>query len=146
MKKLINNRAVTIVEYVMLVVVIVGALYVMKPYISRAFHGRWKATGDAFGFGRQYQAGRTFDCTYYQLNPDYGVWYDDACYAQAIVSCGPGLTPCSTVPSPRGECPPAPCRPGDIDCENCWRIICAEATKDYCCEKNEEKPGHSNCG
>ena len=103
-----NKQGASMIEYVILVTLIIAVLFVMQFYISRAFHGRWKSTGDSFGMGRQYQAGQAIDCTYAQINAGFGVWYDSDCYQRAAT---------------------LQCAPGDIACENAQKQICAGA---YC--------------
>lgn len=44
------------VEYATLVVVVAAALVGMSIYVKRALQGRWRAVGDVFGQGRQYEA------------------------------------------------------------------------------------------
>jgi Flp pilus assembly pilin Flp len=59
-KKLNRIRgAAPVIEYIVLVVVIIAALASMSEYIRRAVSGRWREVGDVFGFGRQYEPGRT---------------------------------------------------------------------------------------
>ena len=41
-------------EYMTLVVFLLGALFVFKQYIINGFSGGWKKAGDAFGHGKQY--------------------------------------------------------------------------------------------
>ena len=60
-KKKINRikGAAPVIEYIVLVVVIIAALASMSEYIRRAVSGKWREVGDVFGFGRQYEPGRT---------------------------------------------------------------------------------------
>jgi hypothetical protein len=44
-------------EYLVLITAIVGAFLGMQGYIKRGISGRWRAAGDAFAHGRQYQVG-----------------------------------------------------------------------------------------
>ena len=118
-----NKKSAAVIEYVVLIMMVLGALYVMKPFISRAINGHWKMAGDSFGFSRQYQQGKTTECAYAQISADFGVWFDNNCYTQAVVNC----------------------KPGDIDCENQAKLNCGDMTKSYCCENNYEPLGHSNC-
>lgn len=115
-----HNRGISVLEYTMLIIIILGVLFVMQFYIARAFHGRWKATGESFGFGRQYESGKTVDCVYSQLNVDFGAWYNNDCYRQAVSGCAPG----------------------DIPCEDNAKLSCKTG---QCCEANDEPAGHSNC-
>jgi len=54
MKKVYNNRkAMSVVEYSLLIAIVIAALVAMQVYVKRAINGRWKDAGDVFGFGRQ---------------------------------------------------------------------------------------------
>jgi hypothetical protein len=92
--KIRDKRAAAMIEYMMLIIIVLGGLYVFQTYISRAMNGRWKATGDSFGMGRQYQSNRTADCAYAQIDANHGVWVDSTCYQQAITLCKPGDFAC----------------------------------------------------
>jgi len=107
-----NKKGVSIIEYAMLIMVILGTLYVMQFYISRAFNGHWKAAGDSLGYGRQYSATKTAECVYSQLDANNGIWYDNNCYQQAVTAC----------------------RPGDLACEDGAKAGCAAS---YCAESNQ---------
>lgn len=56
MYKKCSNKAMSIIEYSMVVAVVVAALVGMQIYIKRAISGRWRQAADTFGFGRQYDA------------------------------------------------------------------------------------------
>jgi len=56
MDKKINNRAVSVIEYSLIVAVVIAALLGMSIYFKRAISGRWRQAGDVFGYGRQYDA------------------------------------------------------------------------------------------
>ena len=45
----------TTLEYAAMVAIVAGALLAMSFYIKRALSGRWRAVGDTFGYGRQYE-------------------------------------------------------------------------------------------
>lgn len=49
-------KAMSVVEYSLLVVVIVVALLGIQIYLKRAICARWGQAADTFGFGRQYNA------------------------------------------------------------------------------------------
>lgn len=59
MKKKLLDRKGSFYEYTILIIVIIGAIILMQPYIFRGIMGRWKSIGDTFGFGRQYDPGST---------------------------------------------------------------------------------------
>jgi hypothetical protein len=48
-------RAVSTLEYSIVVAVVVAALLGMQIYLKRAVCSRWRQAADTFGYGRQYQ-------------------------------------------------------------------------------------------
>ena len=129
-----------IIEYVTLVVFIIGALLVVQKYLSRGISGRWKASGDSFGSGRQFDPNKTTECGY-DARFNTG-WYDLKCYEKncettclslngSAVTCrncilGCQTTLCNTggdprtIPSPSGTpmCGDGICN-GSEDCPSC---------------------------
>lgn len=81
-----RNRAVSTVEYAMLIIIILGGLFLMRKQIARAVMGRWKAVGDSFGQGQQYAPGITQECGLYAARNTSGTgwstetWYYQTCY------------------------------------------------------------------
>ena len=66
-------------RFLLLVIIILTALYWMKPQILRALYGRWKTAGDSFAFGRQYDPKGTSACTrFHDATTD--MWYDERCF------------------------------------------------------------------
>ncbi len=49
-------KAISIIEYSLIVAVVVAALFGIQIYIKRAISGRWRQAADSFGFGRQYDS------------------------------------------------------------------------------------------
>jgi len=49
-------KAMSVVEYSLLVAIIMAALLGMQIYLKRAVCARWGQAADTFGFGRQYQS------------------------------------------------------------------------------------------
>jgi len=49
-----GKKAASTLEFAALVVFVISALLVFQRYIYRGMAGSWKAAGDAFGHGRQY--------------------------------------------------------------------------------------------
>lgn len=47
------------IEYAVLIAVVVAAIVSMSVFTRRALTGRWRAAGDTFGYGRQYEPGVT---------------------------------------------------------------------------------------
>ncbi len=88
-----KKTAASIVEYMALVIIVIGGMIVISPYVIRAFGGSWKKSGDAFGMGRRYN-GNTVECDYSQLDANNGIWYDATCYQGKVQSCTPGNYAC----------------------------------------------------
>lgn len=53
------NRGQSMIEYAVLIAVTAAALLGMSIYTKRALSGKWRAVGDTFGSGRQYEPGVT---------------------------------------------------------------------------------------
>ncbi len=49
-----EKRAVTILEYALLLVALATATMAAQVFLRRAVSFKWKETADGFGFGRQY--------------------------------------------------------------------------------------------
>jgi len=47
------QKAMSVVEYSLLIAIVIAGLLAMQFYLKRAVCGRWKEAGDVFGFGRQ---------------------------------------------------------------------------------------------
>ena len=86
MKKL--KRGSSIVEYMMIVLFLSAALFVFQFYIVRGFAGRWRAIGDVFGGGRQYDKDTTLDCFYFQnpVNILDNEWVATKCYEDCLAA------------------------------------------------------------
>ncbi len=101
-----KSRGVTTVEYCALVVMILSAFWFgLRGYIQRGMQGRWKAAGDAFGQGRQFEpkgdgaVSRTEECFYseevhkwvdlecFETDCDCTKENDDADYATTCLAC-----------------------------------------------------------
>ncbi len=54
-RQLQNKRAVSLIEYGVFILTIVLALIMVQGYLKKAICGKWKASVDVFGYGRQYQ-------------------------------------------------------------------------------------------
>ena len=95
-KNLKYKKASSIIEYMVVVLFILAALFVFQYYISRGLAGRWKAVGDTFGGGRQYDPkaynqGGTLECFYYG-NENSGNWIASQCYEDCLRGKNPGCT------------------------------------------------------
>jgi hypothetical protein len=74
--KISNKKAVSVIEYVVLLVIILGAFLVMKTYIQRGMYGQWGQSGQAFAFGRQFDSQKSVDCSFDEIS---NLWYDHNC-------------------------------------------------------------------
>lgn len=73
-----QNKGFAIMEYMVVLMILVGAMFVFKDYIIRGITGRWKSTSDQMGFGRQYEPQDTVECSYdYEFGQG---WYDVTCF------------------------------------------------------------------
>lgn len=75
--KILNKKAVSVVEYLILFVIIISAFLVMKNYIQFGMYGKWGQTGKSFAFGRQYDPQKTIDC---RFDGQSQQWYDYNCF------------------------------------------------------------------
>ena len=75
-----NKKATSTIEYAMLIIIIMSAVLLSQRYILRGFAGRWKAAGDAFGQGKQYDPKKTVECAWSQ---QANAWYGPDCFDQA---------------------------------------------------------------
>ena len=66
----------SLIEYIVLIVLVLGAFLVFQKYITRGFAGRWKVVGESLGQGRIYDPKLTTECVF---DPPFGVWYNKAC-------------------------------------------------------------------
>ena len=53
MVKRIDKKAISVIEYSLIIVVVVAALLAIHVYLKRAVSGRWRQAADTFGYGRQ---------------------------------------------------------------------------------------------
>jgi hypothetical protein len=74
-----KNRGHAVIEYVVLISMVVGALWVMQKYLTRSVSGRWKGSGDSFASGRQYSYQKTLECiSDDETGNEY--WYNAVCF------------------------------------------------------------------
>jgi len=77
-RRMHDFRAQAALEYVVLMTVILFGFLVFQKYITRGLMGRWKASGDGFAQGRQYDPNHSLACAYdFQFTNS---WYDQPCY------------------------------------------------------------------
>ena len=105
--KIINKKAISVIEYTVLFIIIIGAFLMMKNYIQRGLYGNWARSGQTFAFGRQYDPQKTIDCAY---DPISSNWYDYNCYQYYTVSHGCNGDPaCDEAVIASGQCSPSYC-------------------------------------
>jgi len=54
-----RRKGQTALEYAVVIAVVVAALVGMSVYVKRAMSGKWRQVGDTFGYGRQFEPGKT---------------------------------------------------------------------------------------
>ncbi len=79
-----KNSGFAIIEYSILILLVLGALWVSKDMIGRGIMGHWRGVGDGFSFGRQYDPSRTLDCVF---DGELNKWYEQGCFDQQRRSC-----------------------------------------------------------
>ena len=124
-KELRLKRASSIVEYMLVLMFLLGTVFVFQGYILRGFAGRWKSVGDVFGGGRQYDPkafneGGTLECFFYSTNQDSGAgyWVATRCYEDCLRQ---GTPSCPFSVNGFGN-------PGDM---SCCRDECDQYKSDY---------------
>lgn len=116
------------IEYVTVLIIVIGAFLVMRNYIQRGIFGMWRNAGQTFAFGRQYDSQKTVDCAF---DAQSNVWYDRNCYNsyEKINQCNGG----------------AVCDENIITGNLCSSSSCAKICKPTSCS-NTCGPGTDNCG
>ncbi|MDE1921234.1 MAG: hypothetical protein KGJ09_05440 [Candidatus Omnitrophica bacterium] len=71
-----NKKAVSIIEYVGLLLIVITAFLVMKNYIQRGLYGAYAKTGQSFAYGRQFDPQKTIECAFDTVT---NRWYDYNC-------------------------------------------------------------------
>jgi len=66
------------IEFVAILLFILGVFFVFQKYIVRGFSGRWKSIGDSLGDGRIYDPSKTTECV---AGPGAApvIWYNKEC-------------------------------------------------------------------
>ena len=138
------RKGSSIVEYSVLIIIILSALYMMKDSIGRGIFSKYKQTGESFGFGRQYDAKRTVVCKTDDLTDGYIVATDSnetSIYQKStsnlaiLTNQSPAITydeDCyqTKVRRATGGCPQ--CSPGDTSCFLCEDRIKLSCQNAYC--------------
>lgn len=103
------KKGASTLEYMALIVFVLGAFLVFDKYIIRGFWGQWKKAGDAFGQGKEYdprpfgsdgEGGGTLDCMFIYATEDpydtNGEWVKRGCYEKCITTAGSTVANCRT--------------------------------------------------
>ncbi|MFA5059278.1 MAG: hypothetical protein WC676_01445 [Candidatus Omnitrophota bacterium] len=87
-----QKKAASTLEYVALIILMIGAILLMQKYILRGLAGRWKSASEVFSEGRQYDPQKTTECLWAQ--GEHEGWYSlqcyNACYDPIHTSCVSG--------------------------------------------------------
>jgi len=79
-----NNRALSILEYVVLLTIIIAGLVAMGPYILNALNGYFVRAGEEMSYRRQHDPYLTRDCIWDPLlsvaGAQVGDWYSAKCF------------------------------------------------------------------
>lgn len=94
-----------------LLVIIITAFLVLRPYIQRGVYGMWGKSGQGFAFGRQYDPQKSVDCAF---DEQANQWYDRNCFESLVGS----ATPLCNSGSP---------------CEEQYRHNCSGSTTNSAC-------------
>ena len=89
-----KTSAVSTLEYVLLITIIMTAFLLTQKYILRAFAGRWRQVGDTFGFSRQYDPKKTTECLWYE---ETDTWYVPQCFDEKMNARYPQSCNCSDI-------------------------------------------------
>ena len=84
-----NMRAVSTMEYLFFMTLILFAILGLQKYMAHGIYGMWKRTGDSFGFGRQSDPNTTIECAY---DAALNKWYDVFCLES--IRCAAGDNSC----------------------------------------------------
>jgi hypothetical protein len=79
-----KSKAFATIEYIVLVVAVLGALVVMKQYLTNATAGKYVKAGEQFGFRRQFNPVTMQECVF---EPGQNYWYARSCFEQRISGC-----------------------------------------------------------
>jgi len=109
--KILNKRAFSIIEYMFLIVIIVGAFMLLRGNIQRGIYGMWQKLGASFAFGRQYDSQKSVEC---EFDEQSNRWYDRNCFEQYVANLNP------------------PCNSGDTSCEENVILGCVTANLSMC--------------
>ena len=85
-----SSKAASIIEYTVLIVMFVTAIFFMYKQIGRSIFGRWRDLGDSFGQGEQYDPDKTLECGRYVprvLHQGTWKWGTEMWYAQNCYQC-----------------------------------------------------------
>ncbi len=102
--EILNKKAFSVIEYMLLFVIVIGAFLAMRTYIQRGVFGMWQQSGQSLAYGRQYDSQKTIECDFDQQS---GVWYDHNC-AQSLCS---GNSAC--IESAVASCQTSTCSPSN---------------------------------
>ena len=130
--KIFSKKAVSAIEYAVLLVIIMMALLFMQKYIVRAMAGRWKAVGESFSAGRQYDPRATTECAWFS-SPQLNQWYNPQCFDQfwADNYYSNYVNNCVRQCRVRGDVTPCSAAPPTTCCHNTrYGIRCSSV----CCE------------
>lgn len=84
-----SHKAIAVIEYAILIILVMVALFTFRDYILRGFQGNYKQMGESVSFHRQYNAYATISCRCDfaarceadgKTCHDAGLCYDEMCF------------------------------------------------------------------
>jgi hypothetical protein len=86
-----QEKAQSVLEHMIVIIFVVGALFVFQKYIVKGMAGRFLLASDTFSHGRRYLPGETNRCAFDFV---YGThnWYDRDCFEAQCDCTSPAAT------------------------------------------------------
>jgi hypothetical protein len=110
-KKKVFNTGQSMLEYVVLIMLLLGAFLIFQKYITQALSGRWKSIGESMSQGRLYSVDHTTECAYDQVHLNQ--WYNFTCFKESKCA-----KPCYSIAV---QVDPVPCQ---TCITSCFTFLC----------------------
>ena len=79
-----HKRGTSAIEYVVMIIIIIGAMLLIQKYLLRGIAGKWRDVGDTWGYGRQFDPKKTTECLY---DMTVNKWILYGCFEACISAC-----------------------------------------------------------
>jgi hypothetical protein len=89
-----GRKGQSVIEYAGMIALLLAAMFVFQKYVGRGLAGRWKASGEAWIYGRQYDPEKTVSCLGFHykgkkltdgelfFGSEKYIWFDEACFEE----------------------------------------------------------------